>query len=115
MSKYTLKPGHQRTFFLGVPRRFGEQFDVPEPKRLTKEQQATLDAHFNCCDANKVDQTAEKAEPKSTKPKLRNGLTEEQARQKLQGAGVTFTDDVSGDQLADLFDKVFSNTPNGKK
>ena len=37
-----------------------------------------------------------------------NGLTEEQARAKLQGAGAPVADTLSGKPLADLFDAVFS-------
>lgn len=99
---YTLKPGHQRTFLLGVARRPGELVPVPPPESLGAYDRQALEAHFERvgggADAGGAD----------APPVLRNGLTEEQARAKLRAAGVPGVDDISGDALADLCDRAFA-------
>lgn len=113
MAVYRLKPGHTRTFLFGVARRPGEPVQVGDLAALDKAERETLDAHFE-----RVDIPSGKAGPQAggaKPPVLRNGLTEEQARQKLQSAGVTFAENVKGDALADLFDQAFSGPPDGSE
>jgi hypothetical protein len=105
MATYKLKLGHARTFLLDVPRRPGEHVEVADPDSLSKDQQDVLAAHFICVDGDKKKKPPKAADAPKT---LRNGLTEEQARQRLQAAGVAFAQDLEGDTLADLFDRQFA-------
>lgn len=102
MPAYTLKPGHARTFLLGVARRSGETFDIAGSAALTKDQRATLATHFDRLGGDAP------AAPPPKNPKLRNGLTEDEARRRLTAQGVTFADSLGGDELADLYDKTFT-------
>lgn len=108
MPVYTLKPGHARTFLLGAARRPGEAVAIALPGELSPADREALGAHFN---------RAPGAEPQAPAPgapaALRNGLTEEQARQKLKGAGAPAVDNLSGAPLASLFDAVFSAPGDG--
>jgi len=103
MPVYTLKPGHARTFLLGAARRPGEAVAIASPGALSPADREALQAHFNLAPGS--------VPPQANGPapaKLANGLTEEQARAKLQGAGAPVADTLSGKPLADLFDAVFS-------
>jgi hypothetical protein len=106
---YTLKPGHLRTFLLGVARRPGELVPVPPPESLGAYDRQALEAHFERAgggaDAGGAD----------APPVLRNGLTEEQARAKLRAAGVPGVDDIHGDALADLCDRAFAPPGGGRE
>ena len=103
MPVYTLKPGHARTFLLGAARRPGEAVHIASPGALSPADREALQAHFNLAPGS--------VPPQANGPapaRLANGLTEEQARAKLQGAGAPVADTLSGKPLADLFDAVFS-------
>ena len=103
MPVYTLKPGHARTFLLGAARRPGEAVAIASPGALSPADREALQAHFNLAPGS-VPAQANGPAP----AKLANGLTEEQAREKLKGAGAPITDSLSGAPLASLFDAVFS-------
>lgn len=103
MPVYTLKPGHARTFLLGAARRPGEAVAIASPGALSPADREALQAHFNLAPGS--------VPPQANGPapaRLANGLTEEQARAKLQGAGAPVSDTLSGKPLASLFDAVFS-------
>lgn len=102
MPVYTLKPGHARTFLLGAARRPGEAVHIASPGALPPADREALDAHFNRAAGSKPEADTPGA------PRMANGLTEEQARAKLQGAGAPVADTLSGKPLASLFDAVFS-------
>jgi len=102
MPVYTLKPGHARTFLLGAARRPGEAVHIASPGALPPADREALDAHFNRAAGSKPEADTPGA------PRMANGLTEEQARAKLQGAGAPVADTLSGKPLASLFDSVFS-------
>ncbi len=102
MPVYTLKPGHARTFLLGAARRPGEAVHIASPWALPPADREALDAHFNRAAGSKPEAD------KPGAPRMANGLTEEQARAKLQGAGAPVADTLAGKPLADLFDAVFS-------
>ena len=102
MATYTLKPGHQRTFLLGIARAAGETVQIDKPDDLSTCEKDMLAAHFNCI-------TDDNAKPQNAKGKpLRNGLTRQQALQKLQAANITFAEDLDNDALADLYEKAFA-------
>ena len=103
MPVYTLKPGHARTFLLGAARRPGEAVHIASPGALPPADREALAAHFNLAPGS-VPAPAKDPAP----ARLANGLTEEQARAKLQGAGAPVADTLSGKPLASLFDSVFS-------
>jgi len=103
MPVYTLKPGHARTFLLGTARRPGEAVAIASPGALSPADREALAAHFNPAPGS-VPAQANGPAP----AKLANGLTEEQAKAKLRGAGAPFADNLAGKPLADLFDAVFS-------
>lgn len=103
MPVYTLKPGHARTFLLGAARRPGEAVAIASPGALSPADREALQAHFNLAPGS-VPAQANGPAP----AKLANGLTEEQAKAKLRGAGAPFADNLAGQPLADLFDAVFS-------
>lgn len=107
MATYRLKPGHARTFLAGVPRAAGEDVRV-DPRRLDAHDSDALRTHFDCVDAP---MSAPKR--KGRTPRLRNGLTVEQAQAKLNNAGITFTEGLTGDELADVFDRAFGGDQNG--
>jgi hypothetical protein len=102
MPVYTLKPGHARTFLLGAARRPGEAVAIASPGALSPADREALQAHFNLAPGSKPEADTPGA------PRMANGLTEEQARAKLQGAGAPVADTLSGKPLASLFDSVFS-------
>lgn len=103
MPVYTLKPGHARTFLLGAARRPGEAVAIASPGALSPADREALAAHFNLAPGS-VPAQANGPAP----ARLANGLTEEQARAKLRGAGAPVADNLAGKPLADLFDAVFS-------
>jgi hypothetical protein len=103
MPVYTLKPGHARTFLLGTARRPGEAVQIASPGALAPADREALAAHFKLAPGPAAPET-----PARGPALLANGLTEEQAREKLKGAGAPITDSLSGAPLASLFDAVFS-------
>lgn len=103
MPVYTLKPGHARTFLLGAARRPGEAVQIASPGALAPADREALAAHFKLAPGPAAPET-----PARGPALLANGLTEEQAREKLKGAGAPITDSLSGAPLASLFDAVFS-------
>jgi hypothetical protein len=110
MPVYTLKPGHVRTHFRGEAVPPGGTVEVADEGALTKDQRATLAAHFDRADKAAGGGPPNKPNEPSKPNKLRNGLTEEQARAKLSTAGFAGADAASGDALADLFDRAFGGT-----
>ncbi len=104
MPVYTLKPGHARTFLLGAARRPGEAVHIASPGALPPADREALAAHFNLAPGSGPAAAAETPAAR----RLSNGLTEEQARAKLRGAGAPVSDTLSGKPLASLFDAVFS-------
>lgn len=111
MATYRLKPGHARTFLLGIARRPGEDVAVGDPAALGPADREALEAHFEPIGG----QSPETATGPTGRiqPLLRNGMTAEQARAKLVNAGVTFADGAEGDALADLFDRAFGGAADG--
>lgn len=103
MPVYTLKPGHARTFLLGAARRPGEAVHIASPGALPPADREALAAHFKLAPGSV---TAPAKDPAPAR--LANGLTEEQAKAKLRGAGAPFADNLAGQPLASLFDAVFS-------
>ena len=102
MPVYTLKPGHARTFLLGAARRPGEAVHIASPGALAPADREALATHFQPAPGFMSETVPASA------ARMANGLTEEQAKAKLRGAGAPFADNLAGKPLADLFDAVFS-------
>lgn len=117
METYTLKEGHARTFLFGVARRPGELVYAAPADTLSAHERQTIAEHFTRVGGPPQPQDGPQAQAGTEKPAqapalpaaktLRNGLTEEQARAKLENAGIMFADSVSGDELNDLFAHAF--------
>jgi hypothetical protein len=104
-----LKPGHARTFLLGDARRPGQPVVVENLESLSDYDRQALKAHFDCTSPD-----SPKADPKAPK-KLKNGLTMEQATQKLSSSGINIQDGISIEDLEKLYDQVFSSFPGGQQ
>jgi hypothetical protein len=102
MPTYTLKPGHQRTFILGIARKQGEDVVIASLKGLPAHDRGALEAHFDLV------QKPEEKQPAKQPDKLGNGLTVEQARQKLEASGAALPPDLTVAELEDLFNNVFA-------
>jgi hypothetical protein len=109
MAIYMLKAGHQRTFLLGDARKSGQPVVVENLESLSDYDREALKAHFDCTSPD-----SPKPDPKAPKT-LKNGLTAEQATQKLSSSGLNIQDGISIEDLEKLYDQVFSSFPGSQQ